>query len=184
MDFITIEQCAPTVAPSTMQRIIKVESGFMPYAIGYHITKEGKTYRLTAQPRNQAEATHWARWFLQQGYRFDAGLAQINSNNFTRLGLNANNMFDACTNIRAGGKIFTEFYQRAVRQYGSNQQAVKAAISAYQTGSFTRGYLTGYVQRVSGITSRFSNKIEVNKVGNTSLFTMLPQAAPTQVAFN
>jgi hypothetical protein len=55
MDFTTIEQCAPTVAPTTMQRIIRVESAGKPHAIGYHITKDGKTYRLTLQPKDKAD---------------------------------------------------------------------------------------------------------------------------------
>ena len=59
MDFASIEQCAPTVAPTTMQRIIKVESAFKPHAIGYHITKDGKTYRLTIQPKDKTEAVSW-----------------------------------------------------------------------------------------------------------------------------
>jgi type IV secretion system protein VirB1 len=184
MDFTTIEQCAPTVAPATMQRIIKVESAFKPHAIGYHITKDGKTYRLTVQPKDKTEAVSWAQWLLDNGYRFDAGAAQVNSNNFKRLGLNAQNIFDACTNIGAGGQILTEFYKGAVRQYGTGQEAIKAAISAYQTGSFTRGYSTGYVQRVSGATSDFSGKVRGKGAESGSKAPMTPQEAPTSVSFN
>lgn len=184
MDFTTIEQCAPTVAPTTMQRIIKVESAGRPHAIGYHITKDGKTYRLTLQPKDKAEAVSWAQWLIDNGYRFDAGAAQINSNNFKRLGLNAQNIFDACTSVGAGGQILTEFYQNAVRQYGQGQESVKAAISAYQTGSFTRGYSTGYVQRVSGSTSAFSGEVKGRGAESNSRATLTPQEAPTSISFN
>lgn len=185
MDFAAmIEQCAPTVAPTTMQSIVRVESGFKAHAIGYHITKDGKAYRLTVQPKDKAEAVAWAKWLLDNGYRFDAGAAQVNSQNFQRLGLNAVNVFDACTNIGAGGKILTEFYQRAVRQYGTGQDALKAAISAYQTGSFTRGYGTGYVQRVAGATGDFSGKVKGKGRASTPEAPMTPQEAPTSVSFN
>lgn len=185
MDFAAmIEQCAPTVAPTTMQSIVRVESGFKPHAIGYHITKDGKAYRLTVQPKDKAEAVAWAKWLLDNGYRFDAGAAQVNSQNFQRLGLTAENIFDACTNIGAGGKILTEFYQGAVRQYGTGQDALKAAISAYQTGSFTRGYGTGYVQRVTGATGDFSGKVKGKGRASTPEAPMTPQEAPTSVSFN
>lgn len=145
-----IERCAPTVAPSTMQRIIRVESAGRTHVIGYHITKNGKPFRLTTQPKTQDEAVKWVRWLLDNGYRFDAGPSQVNSQNFARLGLTAENVFDPCANIGAGGKILTEFYRKAVKQYGEGQGALRAAISAYQTGSFTRGWGTGYVQKVTG----------------------------------
>lgn len=185
MDLGTIEQCAPTVAPTTMQRIIRVESAFKPHAIGYHITKNGQAFKLTVQPKTKAEAVSWAKWLLENGYRFDAGAAQVNSNNFARLGLTAENIFDACTNIGAGGRILTEFYAGAVKQYGAGQGAVRAAISAYQTGSFTRGYSTGYVQRVSGAipgpASDFSGGVKGKGAENDS---KAPKEAPTSVSFN
>ena len=91
-----------------------------------------------------------AKWLLEHGYRFDAGAAQINSQHFERFGMTAETIFDPCTSIGAGGRILTEFYTGAVRRYGAGQEALKAAISAYQTGSYTRGYATGYVGRVTG----------------------------------
>lgn len=150
-DVDMLARCAPMVAPSTMQRVLKVESGFRPHVIGYHITKDGRAYQLSRQPTDKAEATAWARYLLANGYRFDAGIAQVNSSNFTRLGLKAEDLFNACSSIRAGGQILSEFYWSAVRQYGEGQMALLAAISAYQTGSFSAGFQTGYVQRVTGL---------------------------------
>ena len=150
MDMAFLEQCAPTVAPQTMASIVRTESAFRPHAIGYHITKDGKAYRLTNPPKNKDEAVSMAKWLLEHGYRFDAGAAQINSQHFERFGMTAETIFDPCTSIGAGGRILTEFYSGAVRRYGAGQEALKAAISAYQTGSYTRGYATGYVGRVTG----------------------------------
>ena len=147
--FQIIETCAPTVAPSTMMQIISVESEHRATAIGYKITRDGKEYRLTKQPQNIGEARSWATWLLKHGYRFDAGIAQINSNNFAYYGLTPANVFDACTNIAVSGKILTTFYLKAVLKYGEGQQALLAAFSAYQSGNFHTGFSTGYVQKVA-----------------------------------
>ena len=158
-DHDTLARCAPMVAPSTMQRVLKVESGFRPHVIGYKITKDGQVYELSRQPTDKAEAIAWARYLLANGYRFDAGIAQVNSSNFSRLGLKVEDLFNACSSIRAGGQILSEFYWSAVRQYGKGQTALLAAISAYQTGSFSAGFQTGYVQRVTGL------RIDLSGVG-------------------
>ncbi len=144
-----IQQCAPNVEPTTMLRIIGVESAQRPHAIGYKITRGGVEYRLTKQPVNTAEATSWATWLVNNGYRFDAGIAQVNSSNFATTGLNAVSVFDACKNIEAGGKILGQFYAKAVTKYGQGQTALYAAISAYQSGNFYTGFATGYVQKVT-----------------------------------
>lgn len=167
-----------------MTRIVKVESSFRPHAIGYHVTKDGKTYRLTTQPADRAEAVDWARWLLANGFRFDAGAAQVNSSNFARLGLTPESVFDPCTNIAAGGQILTEFYRGAAARFGPGKQALLAAVSAYQSGSFTRGYETGYVDRVAGSTGGF---LQVRKgegaPGRSGGSARAAYDAPTAVAW-
>jgi len=152
-----VQQCAPTVAPSTMMKIIKHESGKNPYAIGYLIQKHGKIFKLTTQPKGRAEAITWARWLLNNGFRFDAGIAQINSSNFQNLNLNAETVFDACTNIAASGKLLTNAYRNAKKKYGDEQTALLAAISEYQSGNYRVGFQTGYVQKVVFTSVNFSS---------------------------
>ncbi len=53
MDMAFLEQCAPTVAPQTMASIVRTVSAFRPHAIGYHITKDGKAYRLDEPAEEQ-----------------------------------------------------------------------------------------------------------------------------------
>lgn len=159
IDHDMLARCAPMVAPSTMQRVLKVESSFRPHAIGYHITRNGQVYQLSRQPVDTSEAIAWARHLLANGYRFDAGIAQVNSQNFQRLGLKVEDLFNACSSIRAGGQVLSEFYWSAARRFGEGQQALLAAISAYQTGSFSNGFKTGYVQRVTGL------RIDLSGVG-------------------
>lgn len=136
--------CAPQVAPSTMSAIVRVESGGKPYAINVNSAQ-----KLMRQPRSAEEATSWANWLVNRGYSVDMGLAQINSGNLARLGLTPQQLFDPCTNLRAGAKILTENYLGAAKQYGGGQDALRAALSAYNTGNYRAGLTNGYVAKVT-----------------------------------
>lgn len=135
--------CAPAVAPSTVQAIIDVESGGNVLAIG--VNRGGK---LRRQPANYAEAIAWAQWLLDNGKNFDAGLMQINSANWKRMGLTPATVFDPCTNIRAGAKILTDNYTNASKSLGPGREALLAALSSYNTGNRTAGFHNGYVGKV------------------------------------
>ena len=144
-----IQQCAPNVAVNTLRPLISVESAKRPHAIGYKVVaSDGSVFRLTKQPRDVAEAREWATWFLANGYKFDAGIAQVNTVNFQRTGLTPENMFDACSSIRAGATVLTECYTRASARWKDEQTALRAALSCYQSGNFSTGFHTGYVQKI------------------------------------
>ena len=147
-----IVACAPQVAPSTMAAIVRVESGGKPYAINVNGDR-----KLTRQPRSAEEATAWADWLVARGYSVDMGLAQINSGNLNRLGLTPQQLFDPCTNLRAGAKILTENYLGATRQYGGGQDALRAALSAYNTGNYRAGLANGYVAKVTAAASPYKS---------------------------
>lgn len=135
--------CAPNVAPSTIQNIVTVESRGNELAIGVNGD------RLVRQPTSYAEAVGWVRWLVAHGYNIDAGLMQLNVRNWDRLGITPENVFDACQNVSAGGRVLTENYARASKQYGTGQKALRAAISAYNTGNFQDGFSNGYVRNVA-----------------------------------
>lgn len=141
--------CAPHVAPSTIQSIIDVESSGNWLAIGVN-----RGDKLRRQPRDVAEAVAWARWLQTNGRNFDAGLMQINVNNWSKLGLTPENVFDPCTNIRAGARVLTEDYARSVRTHGHGQRALQVALSRYNTGNPDRGFANGYVGKVTAAASR------------------------------
>lgn len=134
-----------------MTAIVRVESGGKPWVINVNGTQ-----KLTRQPRSVEEATAWANWLVARGYSVDMGLAQINSGNLSRLGLAPAQLFDPCTNLRAGAKILTENYVGAARQYGSGQAALEAALSAYNTGNYRAGLANGYVAKVTAAASPYS----------------------------
>ncbi|HQR03494.1 MAG: lytic transglycosylase domain-containing protein [Proteobacteria bacterium] len=136
-------QCAPQVAPSTLAAIVRVESGGNPWALNVNGPQP-----LPRQPSSRLEAAAWARWLVRHGYSVDMGLAQVNSRHLERLGLDAGDLFDPCTNLQAGGRILRENYAGASRKLGPGQDALHAALSAYNTGNYRRGFDNGYVFKV------------------------------------
>lgn len=145
-----IQQCAPGVAAPTMHAIVSQESAAKPHAIGFRVWgPTGARLTLTSPPKTVAEAKSWARWLLDNGYRFDAGVTQVHSIHFARFGLTAESVFDACSNIRAGATILQECYARAYATDPHEQRALRRALSCYQSGNFVTGFKTGYVQQVT-----------------------------------
>ena len=139
-------RCAPSVHPTTLSAIVMQESGAKPFAIGIN----GGTVKLQRQPRTRAEAIATATWLRNGGHNFDAGLGQINVKNMSWLGLEVADLFDPCKNLQAAAVVIGDCYERAARRYGGGQQALRAALSCYNTGNFQRGFANGYVGKVGG----------------------------------
>ncbi len=135
--------CAPHVAPSTMMAIVRTESGGNPFVIGVNGHR-----KLSRQPADATQAIRWARWLLEHGYNFDAGLMQVNVANWSALGITPESVFDPCTNLKAGAHILTANYAQASTRFGHGGYALRAAISAYNTGNFVHGFSNGYVRKV------------------------------------
>lgn len=138
-----IIQCAPTVSPDTMAAIVQVESRGNPLALNVNGSRG-----LTRSPSSRTEAKAWAQWLVDHGYNIDVGLAQVNVRHLQRMGISLGDAFDPCINLRMGAKILTENYQNARNAYGGGQQALLAAISAYNTGNHKGGFQNGYVAKV------------------------------------
>ncbi|MCC7006102.1 MAG: lytic transglycosylase domain-containing protein [Ottowia sp.] len=134
-------RCAPDVHPRTMARIVSIESGANPFAIGVVGAK------LVRQPKSLEEAVATAMALEQAGWNFDMGLAQINKQHVKKFGLDFKRMFDACTNVHVGAKILSECYGRAKRHYPTEQASLHAALSCYNSGNFKTGVRLGYVNK-------------------------------------
>lgn len=158
--------CAPAVAPATLARVIQVESGGRPLAINVN-----KGPRVPAAP-NATSAAATARYWIARGHSVDLGLMQVNSRNLARLGVSVEQMFEPCTNIRAGARILTENYVTAAKSRGHGQHALRDALSAYNTGSFQRGYTNGYVGKYYSMPYRYI------RVGATDVAPLPPVADP------
>lgn len=134
--------CAATVAPVTLEAIVQVESGGNPFALNVNHLAGPQPH-----PATLAEAVSLAEGYLRQGYSVDLGLMQVNSRNLAALGVSIEQIFDPCINLRSGGAILTARYAQAVRRHGEGQSALQAALSAYNTGNFHRGFANGYVAK-------------------------------------
>ncbi len=109
---------------------------------------------LARAPRNAADAVAMARWLDAHGYNFDAGLAQVNSANLARLGLDASNVFEPCRNLRAAATVLDECGERARASGLAGAPAWVATLSCYNTGDLSRGIRNGYAAAVRVAASR------------------------------
>ncbi len=133
--------CAPDVAPETTQQIIAVESHGNPIAVNVNGA------RLKTIPKDAVSAAKIARAYIAKGYSVDLGLMQVNNRNLAKLGYSIEDMFEPCKNIAAGSRVLASFYSAALRKNADQQFALRAALSAYNTGNFERGFFNGYLAR-------------------------------------
>lgn len=163
--------CAPAVAPETIQQIIQVESRGDPLALNVNVkwvierdengqpimvtSEDGsikpKRRKVTFTPpievKNVQDAVTVAYAAIAAGHSVDMGYMQVNSNNLPALGYSVEDMFDGCKNLAAGARVLSEFYAQAKPKHDNEQAALRAALSAYNTGNFINGFTNGYVAR-------------------------------------
>ncbi|CAN7646771.1 lytic transglycosylase domain-containing protein [Phenylobacterium sp. LjRoot225] len=149
------QQCAPTIAPETLLSIVQVESGFNPLALNVNGAADPRP------PHTKAEAIRTAVALIRQGQNIDLGLAQINSKNLVWLGLSVTDAFDPCRNLAAAAKVLEAGYVSAA-QLAPQQQALRMAFSAYNTGSHARGFRNGYVAKVEAAAGKLIPAISAN----------------------
>ncbi|MDO5692760.1 MAG: lytic transglycosylase domain-containing protein [Pseudomonadota bacterium] len=160
LDCADIQQLA--VPAHVMTHVVKVESGYNPYAIGV------VGGRLQRQPRNLPEAVATARMLEQLDYNFSLGIAQVNRFNLKRYGLSSyTKAFDTCLNLKAGSRILRECYDRA-GDWGK-------AFSCYYSGNFTTGFRHGYVQKVMS-----SMQLAQAGNGDATPIAVIPNTAPAR----
>ena len=144
-----VVQCGILADPNLLAAIVQVESGGNAHALAVN-----GEFELVREPQSRDEAVAMARWLLEHGYNFDAGLAQVNSANLSRLGLDVVRVFDTCTNLQAASRVLEECYERARDRFGDGERALNAALSCYNTGDFTRGVRNGYAAAVRASAGR------------------------------
>jgi len=126
-------RCAPGVAPETIASIARVESGYNPLAI------HDNTTRQTVDPSSLEDAIALAtKLIVVQRHSVDLGVLQVNSTNFRQLNLTITDAFDPCHSMQAGSRLLSAAYQDALRK----------ALSTYNTGDEQRGMANDYVRRV------------------------------------
>ncbi|HGM7400861.1 TPA: lytic transglycosylase domain-containing protein [Serratia marcescens] len=144
-------QCAASVHPDTAMDVVRVESGFNPYAIAEIIPKsqrmkDGKSV-ISHMPSNKFDALSIVKAIEEKKRRYSVGLMQITSTNFKQFNVDAEKLFDPCTNLSVFEKIITDCYTRG--------KTLKNALSCYYTGNFDAGKKkesefnqTSYVERI------------------------------------
>lgn len=148
-----IERCAPRVHPETMSALISAESKGNQFDIAdagplNMPWRDRKRLVRTLHYNNIDEAVNEAMTLIESGHTVSLGLTQVNDRNLKALGITIRDAFNACVNIAAGGKIFTAYYVQAARQFGPGGRAMRAALSAYNSGDWWRGEGDGYVDLV------------------------------------
>lgn len=139
--FYLIAKCSPMVHWETMTAMVQVESRGHVFAIN------DNTARQSYRPKTIDEAVRLASALIEKDHSLDLGLVQINSNNLGLVRMSVREVFDPCRNLYASQTILLDNYQRALAQgHAWGQPALQAALSAYNTGSMSRGSV--YVRRV------------------------------------
>ena len=135
--------CAPAVHVDTLAAVARAESGFNALAI--HLNGGG------AEPAATREDAilRATELIVVQRRSVDLGLMQVNSANLPALGLSIADAFDPCRSLAAGARLLAEGYA-AARASGEAdpRQALRTALSRYNTGDPTRGFANGYVAKV------------------------------------
>jgi|SRR6185437_1555552 len=160
--------CAPGVAPTTIQEIIRVESNSNPIAVNIN-TKGGIPYPFK-KPKTKQQAIALAHSAIAAGHTVDMGYMQVNSANLKSLGYTVPDMFHECKNLKAGSHILKTAYSDAAAIHGPGQKALRAALSRYNTGSFYRGFYNGYVARYVNLPQKPVMKVLSPYTAGTSVW--------------
>lgn len=148
-----IKQCAPSVHPETMAAVISAESRGHKFAIAdagpKHLPWSKRKHLVRSYYMKSADsAVALATSLIANGHTVSLGPAQVNDRNLAAYGITVREVFNPCTNVRVGGEILTKFYVKAVREFGPGAKAMRATLSAYNSGSWVRGEKDGYVTLV------------------------------------
>ena len=147
---LPIDQCGNGVQASIVEAIIQAESSGNPWAVNVNV-RDGQVQPLLVPARSLDEAVAQATQLHAEGYSFDVGLMQVNSANVARLGVPFEEAFDVCTNLNMGTTVYNEFAAGAGRhaeEFDTPRKQMMATLSAYNTGSYWKGFVNGYVYRV------------------------------------
>jgi type IV secretion system protein VirB1 len=148
--------CLPSAQLSTLRAVVQVESGGNPNAMQIDFPKallkrwglaEG-TLRLKRQPINQREALNWLAYFQSYDVFVDLGLMQVSTAEAKRRGISPESLLKPCTNLRVGWQVLEDDYLIEKKTYGPGQEALRHAISRYNTGDAQQGIANGYLGRV------------------------------------
>ena len=157
-------KCVPTAPLSTVRALIQVESGGNQNAMQIDFPNTllrrwrlpAGTLRLKRQPVTMREALDWLAYFQGYNISVDLGLMQVSTAEARRRGIQPESLLEPCTNLRVGWQILEDDYiiEKGIR--GPGQDALRHAISRYNTGDAEQGFTNGYLDRVIAAIRRLS----------------------------
>lgn len=172
--------CAPHVAPATLEQIIRVESAGNPLALNINPkwvnaadgTRRAVSFKPPLNVRTVQDAVTVTHMALEAGHSVDMGYMQVNSRHLKSLGYGVEALFEPCKNLAAGAQILSQFYQKALSHYPDPQRALQAALSAYNTGDFSKGFSNGYLKRYGFEQAKITrNTIPIPHAATTVVWT-------------
>jgi hypothetical protein len=153
-----------------MTAIVRVESNANPLAI------YDNTSKRSFSPHTLREALYTARVLIDAGHSVDLGLAQVNSANLPRLGMEIRDAFDPCSNLHGAATILEADYDAASTRFSPGPFALRRAIGAYNSGSIFGG--DSYVDRIliaAGLPPQGSQRMpDLEPTGYVSTNVTLP----------
>lgn len=144
LDALFIDECKNINVPTKIvQAIIENESAKKPFAV--NVNKDGKSF-VSFNPKTKDEAKKLASNYIEKGFSVDVGYMQLNSDNFKKLDTSLDEALDPCKNIYFASTIYFNFYQKTNTDKPKLVR-VKESLSAYNTGSYEKGFKNGYVAK-------------------------------------
>jgi type IV secretion system protein VirB1 len=134
-------RCENSVAPQTLLAVAKVESNLGLFPI--HDNTTGRSYN----PPSQSEALEIAQDLTSLNHSIDLGIMQINNANLRAFRMRVEDAFNPCRSMDAAATILSLDYEGG-DDVAEQQKALRAALSAYNTGNDSDGFRNGYVHRV------------------------------------
>jgi type IV secretion system protein VirB1 len=124
--------------------VARTESNLDPWAL------HDNTTGVTAQPASLQAALSDAGAWIGRGDSVDVGLMQVNSANFSALGLTARSALAPCASLAGGAAVLRAAYAGG-KTTADLQVALLMALSRYNTGSPLKGIMNGYAHSVMDI---------------------------------
>jgi len=179
-DYALIDQCKNKNVPSIIVKaIIQNESLKNPLAI--NVNHKGKSL-ISYKPKNKKEAFSLAKKWIDKGFTVDIGLMQFNSANLKKYPNHTiRDMLDPCNNIKVSSTIYYKNFL-ATNKKESYKKRVLMSLSAYNTGSFKRGFKNGYVAKYKKYLATYLN-IENTKDSYQYAKFLLSVKAPTNLIY-
>ena len=113
--------------------VVQVESGGQPFAI------HDNTSNRSFAPATLNDAMQLSGALIRAGHRLDVGLMQINYETWFRpTRMRLSDAFNPCINIAFGTTILSAAYARQLGQHTTAPEALKRALSIYNSGDAFR----------------------------------------------